>query len=373
MEKTDAVCFEILELPARSLCEVECALEEDATEPGVVLGRSFMHLTRRIADFGNGIIIIYLELDPFLDSSGGTKSINDLDFEDIPEIEGVEILPFFRSKCHAYRIYKELGSEELKNVNRGITMLNHSKAEPMGLLKDVLCHVGCGEVIDEMLTIKLSVAGTDEEIFTLEAWTKAFNIDEPIYSELYHEFYSTYEFDEVCADDELRTKKIIKFRLYGHAFSWTLLEFARRLEFYHSDEINEEGFDVYFQGGLPYFEGITQNDHLWLVSEDNWIITKIAKRKNLMSDDVLNSLSALIYCRALDTITVRELIDSEGRLIHEVPELGVTRVSIPRPPRASMQDLYEKMGSIEIRRELLRGWLIGSLITETCMLGYLST
>nr|GEU32996.1 hypothetical protein [Tanacetum cinerariifolium] len=38
-----------------------------------------------------------------------------------------------------YRVYKELGREELKNVNRGITMLNHSKAEPIGLLKDVLC------------------------------------------------------------------------------------------------------------------------------------------------------------------------------------------------------------------------------------------
>nr|GEX20743.1 hypothetical protein [Tanacetum cinerariifolium] len=33
----------------------------------------------------------------------------------------------------------ELGREELKNVNKGITMLNHSKAEPMGILKVVLC------------------------------------------------------------------------------------------------------------------------------------------------------------------------------------------------------------------------------------------
>ncbi|GKE96450.1 hypothetical protein Tco_1581305, partial [Tanacetum coccineum] len=91
---------------------------------------------------------------------------------------------------------------------------------------------------------------TNEEIFTLEAWTNSFNIDEPIYSELFHEFYSTYEFDEVCAADELRTKKIIKFRLCGRAFSWTLLEFAKRLGLYNSEEIEEEGFDVYFQGGL---------------------------------------------------------------------------------------------------------------------------
>ncbi|GJU04345.1 hypothetical protein Tco_1114683 [Tanacetum coccineum] len=91
----------------------------------------------------------------------------------------------------------------------------------------MLNHMSCGEVIDEMLTIKLSVAGTDEEIFTSEAWTRAFNIEEPIYSELCHDIYSIYKFDEVCADDELRTKKIIKFRLCGRAFSWILLEFAK--------------------------------------------------------------------------------------------------------------------------------------------------
>ncbi|GKC88312.1 hypothetical protein Tco_1148961 [Tanacetum coccineum] len=86
---------------------------------------------------------------------------------------------------------------------------------------NVLNQMGCGKAIDEMLTIKLFVAGTNEEIFTLEAWTNAFNIDERIYYELCHEFCSTYEFDEVYAADVLKTKKIIMFRLCGHAFSWT--------------------------------------------------------------------------------------------------------------------------------------------------------
>ncbi|GKD10614.1 hypothetical protein Tco_1190299 [Tanacetum coccineum] len=94
---------------------------------------------------------------------------------------------------------------------------------------DILNRMGCGEEIDEMLRINLCEDGTDEEIFTFVAWIKAFNINEPIYLELCHEFYSTYEFDEVCADDELKTKKIIKFRLGGHAHSLTLLEIAHRL------------------------------------------------------------------------------------------------------------------------------------------------
>ncbi|GJX56723.1 hypothetical protein Tco_0286620 [Tanacetum coccineum] len=76
--------------------------EEDDVEPGVVLGRSFMRLTKGIADFGNETITIYPELDPFLDSAGEEEKIgddwdlllDDLDFGDIPDIEGIEVPPF---------------------------------------------------------------------------------------------------------------------------------------------------------------------------------------------------------------------------------------------------------------------------------------
>ncbi|GJZ02863.1 hypothetical protein Tco_0520824 [Tanacetum coccineum] len=115
---------------------------------------------------------------------------------------------------------------------------------------DILNGMGCDGEINDMLRIKLREAESNEEIFTYVAWIRAFNIKEPIYSELCHEFYSTYKFDEVCADDKLQNKKIIKFRLGSRAYSLTLLEFARRLGLYHADELDEDGFDVYFQGGL---------------------------------------------------------------------------------------------------------------------------
>ncbi|GJR38401.1 hypothetical protein Tco_1214085 [Tanacetum coccineum] len=51
----------------------------------------------------------------------------------------------------------------------------------------------------------------------------------------------------------------------------------------------------------------------------------------------------------LDTTTLRVLIDSKDRLIPEAPQPGVPRVAILRPQRASMQDWYERMGSMEIR------------------------
>ncbi|GJW89292.1 hypothetical protein Tco_0164632 [Tanacetum coccineum] len=115
--------------------------------------------------------------------------------------------------------------------------------------------------IDDMLRIRLREVGSDEEVFTSVAWIRAFNIDEPIYAELCHEFYSTYEFDEVCADDELQTNKIIKFRLGERAHSLTLLEFARRLGLYQAVKLEEEGFNVYIEGGLRSDEHINAQDY----------------------------------------------------------------------------------------------------------------
>ncbi|GKD98603.1 hypothetical protein Tco_1382500, partial [Tanacetum coccineum] len=246
--------------------------------------------------------------------------------------------------------------------------------------------------IDDMLRIRVREAESDEEIFTSVAWIRVFNINEPIYVELCHEFYSTYEFDEVCADDELQTKKIIKFRLGGRAHSLTLLEFARRLGLYQAVELEEDGFNVYFEGGLrnddnfnaqdcwtTRYDTIQKND-LWLLSMFDarhqngyanvayviakWMkrkgvgtqkespiccgqfISKLARKCRVLTEDVVRSLSAPIYYRDLDTITLRDLIDSEGKLILEDPQSGVPRVGIPRPPGASIQDLYDRMAGV---------------------------
>ncbi|GKF69557.1 hypothetical protein Tco_0202614, partial [Tanacetum coccineum] len=61
-------------------------------------------------------------------------------------------------------------------------------------------------------------------------------------------------------------------------------------------------------------------------------------------------------CCDLDRTTQRELIDSEDRLRPEIPVDDVPRVATQRAPRvqrASMQDLYERMGSMEIRQEVI--------------------
>nr|GEY80461.1 hypothetical protein [Tanacetum cinerariifolium] len=171
---------------------------EDDVKPRVGFGRSFMRLTKGIANFKNGTVTIYPELDPFLDSSRKEEKIgddwdlflDDLEFRDILDIKGVKVLPFEKAEREAldidiFKRYSLLEEErqviktmaysdkyekildgicldkmkldgemkkeeekaitkikgEVQNVKRGTTMLNHSKAEPMGLLKDVLCQL----------------------------------------------------------------------------------------------------------------------------------------------------------------------------------------------------------------------------------------
>ncbi|GJR35883.1 hypothetical protein Tco_1211567 [Tanacetum coccineum] len=242
--------------------------------------------------------------------------------------------------------------------------------------------LGCDREIDDMLRIRLCKAGLDKEIFTSVAWIRAFNINELIYAELCHEFYSTYEFDEVCVDDELQTKKIIKFRLGGRAHSLTLLEFVRRLGLYQAAELDEEGFNVYFEGGLrsdehfnaqEYWLNISREENLSLSRSHtstirNPILMVIHK---MITYGLCQRTTGLGDCKVdeeemswdsktesnllwnLDTITLRDLIDFEGKRIPEDPQPGVPRVGIPRPSRASMQDLYDMMGHIEIRQEAI--------------------
>ncbi|GJZ70967.1 hypothetical protein Tco_0634818 [Tanacetum coccineum] len=208
-----------------------------------------------------------------------------------------------------------------------------------------------------MLQIKVYEIGEQHEIFTSEAWKRLFDINKRIYPELCHEFCSTYAFDEVCVDDELRTKKEIKFRFGDSGHTLTLLEFARRLGLYHDDEVNDEGFEVYFQGGLRSGENFNARDYWLSISSEEelhlsrslaltirrpilrvlpkmitygvcqrttgydkmqrnklLLMSRIIKRMELMTDEVLNSLSAPTYYRARDSTTLRELIGLNGRM-----------------------------------------------------------
>nr|GEU44575.1 hypothetical protein [Tanacetum cinerariifolium] len=56
-----------------------------------------------------------------------------------------------------YRIYKQLGREEIKKVDRWITMINHTQPEAMGILTNVLCQVGVTTIIAKFLILDIPI------------------------------------------------------------------------------------------------------------------------------------------------------------------------------------------------------------------------
>ncbi|GJQ92801.1 hypothetical protein Tco_0003940 [Tanacetum coccineum] len=268
--------------------------EEDDFKPGVILGRSFLRLAKGVVDFGNGVITIYPELDPFEDDSEKTgKSSDDWDqllnfnIDDVPKF-GEKLPPFIckmkksnrnkkrpienlnlfyqdigpsssagrhltqeeaekealaikisqkltlleeerpvtdtmayhdkykkildeiwkdkveldgktmkeagkRIKGKAlkekddpgafifpirlegkvnknaladtgsdinamhYRIFETLGTEDMKKIDRGITMINHTQTETMGKLSNVLCQVGVTTMISKFLILHIPI------------------------------------------------------------------------------------------------------------------------------------------------------------------------------------------------------------------------
>ncbi|GKA47238.1 reverse transcriptase domain-containing protein, partial [Tanacetum coccineum] len=56
-----------------------------------------------------------------------------------------------------YWIYEQLGREDMKKVDRGITMINHNQAEAMGILTNVLCQVGVTTLIAKFLILDILI------------------------------------------------------------------------------------------------------------------------------------------------------------------------------------------------------------------------
>ncbi|GKF25361.1 hypothetical protein Tco_0081255, partial [Tanacetum coccineum] len=79
----------------------------------------------------------------------------------------------------------------------------------------------------------------------------------------------------------------------------------------------------------------------------------IIKRLGILTDEVLDGLSAPTYYRALDVLTLKELTSPNGRLIAEDPSRGVLRVATPRSTRPTITDLYDKIDHMETCHEML--------------------
>ncbi|GJX08913.1 hypothetical protein Tco_0198772 [Tanacetum coccineum] len=56
-----------------------------------------------------------------------------------------------------YRIYETLGREYMKKIDRGITMINHTQAEAVRKLSNVLCQVGVTTIIEKFLILDIPI------------------------------------------------------------------------------------------------------------------------------------------------------------------------------------------------------------------------
>nr|GFB63989.1 hypothetical protein [Tanacetum cinerariifolium] len=124
--------------------------EEDDSEPGVILGRSSLRLDHGVVDFGNGVITIYPEPDPFKDDYEKTRKSSDdwdqsldFNFDDVPKF-GEELPPFISKTGKNNRNKKRT----IKNLN-----LFYQDIGPSSLAGS---HLTQEEAEKEALTVKIS-------------------------------------------------------------------------------------------------------------------------------------------------------------------------------------------------------------------------
>nr|GEZ86829.1 hypothetical protein [Tanacetum cinerariifolium] len=132
--------------------------DDDDVEPGVIFGRSFLRMTKAITDFKAGTIIIYPEIDPFLeDTKEGEKSMDDWDqlvdfnLDDIPLLGGEELLPFI---C-------KIGKKEAENEALAIRISQKFAflEEERPVLETMAYHDKYKKVLNEILKDKVELDG----------------------------------------------------------------------------------------------------------------------------------------------------------------------------------------------------------------------
>ncbi|GJS23048.1 hypothetical protein Tco_0451680 [Tanacetum coccineum] len=185
-------------------------------ESPIVIGCGFLHTIRSIVNTPERLFSTF---DRFCQqtfraarSDFMRNAESDSDDEEEYQIKrnkiGAPIYGLIYNKENEHEIIKTMGTNDDEAVSSRSKRLRHETMEEVllpqvhhefllweGCHRDAKSRMGCDGEIDDILRSRLREAGSNEEIFTSMAWIRAFNINEPIYAELCHEFYSTYEFD----------------------------------------------------------------------------------------------------------------------------------------------------------------------------------
>nr|GEW07604.1 hypothetical protein [Tanacetum cinerariifolium] len=341
--------------------------KEDDFKPGFILGSSFLRLTHGVVDFVNEVITIHPEPDLFDDNSKKIRNslddrdqLLDFNFDDVPKFR--EELPPFVCKMRKSNRNKKRVKENLNlfylDIGRSSSAgghLTHEEAEKEALAirisqKDKVELDGKTVKEEEKAVKRIKGESLKEKddpgafIFPIRLEGK---VNEKALTNTGSDINNMpYRIYETLGREEM--KKIDRgITMINH----TQEEVVGKL----SNVLCQVGKKaVSFLGSLPV-----------PLKQVNWkpdykgSYTKEEKETGQwhteirLNEDVVRSLSALVYYRDLDSTTLRDLIKSEGKLIPKDPQPGVPRVGIPRPLRASMQDLYNRMGRMEILQDTI--------------------
>nr|GEW73112.1 hypothetical protein [Tanacetum cinerariifolium] len=356
--------------------------EEDDVEPVVIFGRSFLRLTKAITDFRAGTITIYPEIDPFLEDIEKIEKSRDLTQEeaakealtlkisqrfalleevrlvletmaynekykkvldeiwkDKVELDGMikeeEEKAINKVKGEAFKEKDNLGAFIFPiiikgNVNKGIKMINHTQAEAMGILMNVLCQVGVTTLIAKFLILDIPI-DQDTPIVVGRGflYTMGGIVNTP------ERLFLT--FDEIChqtfhaaRSNVLRTVKSDsdeeeEYEIKRNKFGAPIMRCGEEIDEMLRIRLREAGSNE------EIFTSVTYANVAWLIASCikrkgagtqkesqiccRQIITKLARNVRVLSDEVIRSLSAPVYCRDLNMTTLTELIDSKGWVV----------------------------------------------------------
>nr|GEV28484.1 hypothetical protein [Tanacetum cinerariifolium] len=309
--------------------------KEDDVESGVIFKRSFMRLVNGIVDFGSGVITVYLEEDPFKDDYKKTEK---------------EVSPFvckmWKSSCNKKREMENLylfypDTRTSSSTKRHLTQEEAAK-EALAL------RISQKFALSDVLRITESDRDGEEEYKI-----KRNKFGAPIYG-LKPAAYLNCNYP---AERSLALQAVINpFRKIS---VWKKATMGGNDD--EAESLRSKRYKQYETVEEDYWYDKIQKNDLWLLSMVDarhqngyanvaWLIARWIKRKGAHTQK-----ESQFCCRQFITKLVRKsrVLSDKGRLIPEDPQPGVPRVGISRPLRASMQDLYEGMSNMEIRKGMI--------------------
>ncbi|GJV26835.1 hypothetical protein Tco_1383283 [Tanacetum coccineum] len=205
--------------------------EEDEFELGLIFRRSFLHAAKGIVNFGEGTTTEKISHTGMAKRGKGSRGSEkralthniSMRYEILDEVRPVIETLAYSDKyrklldeiwADKVRLDGMIKPEEERVMTSGAYdhKVGSSRAKRSRNVETVKKHYSQmfttnswnGEVVVEKQSLVITLAQTEEEVFFSVAWVRAFDIREPIYLELFREFYATYEFDKVGSNLRIR-------------------------------------------------------------------------------------------------------------------------------------------------------------------------